>query len=153
MWICMRKRLRNFLQIFSDFLIFVPHFGLENTSQNHLKIDSGSLWRRFGIDLVLQGPIWVDWDWLGLDFSSIWARFWLYFWMGQAWFLRTIALWTKCINCCTQPQIFAFTWNLSNCHLVRRVAHRASAASCKDAWRAGSDIKGIQKKPCTSILQ
>ena len=47
--------------------------------QNHLNIDFGSFSRRFDIDLVLQGRIWMDSDWPGLDFSLFLDRFWLYF--------------------------------------------------------------------------
>ena len=56
----------RFLQNFDDFrLILRP----QNTLRNHLKIDFGSLRRRFGINLVLQGRLWVDSGWFGLDFS------------------------------------------------------------------------------------
>ena len=47
--------------------------------QNHLNIDFEGISRRVGIDLVLQGRIWMDSDWPGLDFSLILDRFWLYF--------------------------------------------------------------------------
>ena len=42
---------------------------------NHANIDFGSFSRRFGIDLVLQGRIWMDSERLGLDFSLIWCIF------------------------------------------------------------------------------
>ena len=85
----MCKRYRKFLQIFMGIHKFPLHFGLENATQNHLKIDSGSFWRRSGMDLVLQGRIWMDSERLGLDFSWIWARFCLYFRVDQAWLLQT----------------------------------------------------------------
>ena len=53
--------------------------------QNHLNIDFGSFSRRFGIDLVLQGRIWMDSDRPGLDFPLILNRLWLYFkWMERS---------------------------------------------------------------------
>ena len=64
----------GFLQNFGDFrLILRP----QNTPRNHLKIDFGNLQRRSGINfnLVLQGPIWVDSGWFGLDFSQNWGLF------------------------------------------------------------------------------
>ena len=70
---------------------FPLHFGLQNTPPNHLKIDSGSFWRQSGIDLVLQGRICMDSERPGLDFSLIWVRFLLDFWMYRAWLLQTIA--------------------------------------------------------------
>ena len=42
-------------------------------------MDSGRFWRQSGIDLVLQGRIWMDSERLGLDFSWIWVRFCLIF--------------------------------------------------------------------------
>ena len=66
-WAKSRKQLR--MEYFYRILMIFSSFVLQNTYQNHLKIDSGSLWRRFGIDLVLQGRIWVDSGWFGLDFS------------------------------------------------------------------------------------
>ena len=72
---CTCKRYRNFLPIFMEFHKFPLHFELQNTSPSHLKIDSGSFWRQSGIDLVLQGRIWMDSERLGLDFSLIWRLF------------------------------------------------------------------------------
>ena len=92
-----------------EFHEFPLHFGLQNSSQNHLKIDSGRFWRQSGIVLVLQGRIWMDSERLGLDFSLIWDRFCLYFRVDRAWLLQTIARWTICISCCTQHGIVAFT--------------------------------------------
>ena len=37
--------------------------------QNHQNIDFGSFLRRFGIDLMLQARIWLDFGRPGLDFS------------------------------------------------------------------------------------
>ena len=84
-WFCTCKRYRNFPAIFMEFHKFPLHFDLQDTPPNHLKIDSGSFWRQSGIDLVLQGRIWMDSERLGLEFSLIWARFWLYFRMNRAW--------------------------------------------------------------------
>ena len=106
-WTC--KRYCNFLQIYIRCHKCPCHFGLLNTPANHLKTDSGSFWRRSGIVLVLQGRIWMNSERLGLDFSLIWARFWLYFRVDRAWLLQTIARWTICISCCTQHGIVAFT--------------------------------------------
>ena len=106
---CTCKRYRNFIQIYTEFHKFPLHFGLQNTPPNHLKIDSGSFWRQSGIDLGLQGRIWMDSERLGLDFPLTWARFGLYFWVDRAWLLQTIAGWTICISCCTQHGIVAFT--------------------------------------------
>ena len=69
----------NAVWIFITIWWFSPHFYFQNALQNHLNIDFGSFSRRFGIDLVLQGRIWMDSDWPGLDFSMILDRFWLYF--------------------------------------------------------------------------
>ena len=56
----------RFLQNFDDFrLILRP----QNALRNHLKIDFGSLRRRSGTNLVLQGRIWVDSGWFGLHFG------------------------------------------------------------------------------------
>ena len=58
----------GFLQNFDDFrLILRP----QNALRNHLKIDFGSLRRRSGINLVLQGQIWVDSGWFGPYFYAI----------------------------------------------------------------------------------
>ena len=124
------QTISQFSSNFNGISQFPLHFGLQNTSQNHLKIDSGRFWRQSGIDLVLQGRIWMDSERLGLDFSLIWARFCLYFRVDRAWLLQTIARWTICISCCTQHGIVAFTlhfladtWNSSHPY-----AHRTSAA-------------------------
>ena len=64
---------KNVIENFFGFLQNLDDFGLilrpQNALQNHLKIDFGSLRRRSGINLVLQGQIWVDSGWFGLDFS------------------------------------------------------------------------------------
>ena len=62
-----------------EFHEFLLHFKLQNKTPNHLKFDSGRFWRQSGIDLVLQGRIWMDSERLGLDFPLIWARFCFYF--------------------------------------------------------------------------
>ena len=89
--ICICKRDRNYPWICTELHRFPLHFGLQNTPPNHLKIDSGSFWRQSGIDLVLQGRICMDSERPGLDFSLIWVRFLLDFWMYRAWLLQTIA--------------------------------------------------------------
>ena len=89
--------------------ISTPLWAPNASQQNHLKIDSGSFWRQSGINLVLQGRIWMDSERLGLECSLIWARFCLYFRMDRAWLLQTITRWTISISCCTHHGIVAFT--------------------------------------------
>ena len=52
---------KNVFENFFGFLQNLDDFGLilrpQNALQNHLKIDFGSLWRRSGTNLVLQGQI------------------------------------------------------------------------------------------------
>ena len=92
--------------------------------QNHLYIDFGSFSHRFGIDLVLQGRIWMDSDWPGLDFSLILDWFLLYFkWSERTfckqWLDEQYAL-IAALNIAICCHI-----NFSRWHLVRRAAHRA----------------------------
>ena len=58
----------RFLQNFDDFRFILRP---QNALRNHLKIDFGSLRRRSGTNLVLQGQIWVDSGWFGLYFYAI----------------------------------------------------------------------------------
>ena len=69
----------NAVWIFIKIWWFSPHFDLQNAPPKSLKYWLWELSRRFVIDLVLQGRIWMDSDWPGLDFSLIWDWFWLYF--------------------------------------------------------------------------
>ena len=107
---------------------FSPHFDLQNAPPKSLKYWLLELSRRFVIDLVLQGRIWMDSGWPGLDFSLILDRFWLYF----KWSERTF-----CKQWLDEQYALIAALNIAICchigfsrwHLVRRAAHHASAAS------------------------
>ena len=112
--------------------------------QNHLNIWLLELSRRFVIDLVLQGRIWMDSDWPGLDFSLIWDRFWLYFQMEWTYLLQTMAGWTICINCCTQHRNLLSHW------LFSMTSGAAGCAPRLESFQSHSKIhvKKNAKKVC-----
>ena len=117
----------NAVWIFIKIWWFSPHFDLQNAPPKSLKYWLLELSRRFVIDLVLQGRIWMDSDWPGLDFSLILDRFWLYF----KWSERTF-----CKQWLDEQYALIAALNIAICchigfsrwHLVRRAAHRASTA-------------------------
>ena len=91
--------------------------------QNQLNIDFWSS----RIDL---SPIWcckVESGWILTGLGSIFLWFWIDFGCISNG-LKTMAGWTICINCCTQHRNL-LSHLFSRWHLVRRAAHRASAAS------------------------
>ena len=123
-WFCTCKRYRNFLPILIEFHEFPVHFGLQNTPPNHLKIDSGRFWRQSGIDLVLQGRIWMDSERLGLDFLLIWVRFCLYFeWIERGFCKQSLDEQYALVAALNMALLLYIAF--SRWHLVRRGAHRA----------------------------
>ena len=125
----------NAVWIFIKIWWFSPHFDLQNAPPKSLKYWLLELSRRFVIDLVLQGRIWMDSDWPGLDFSLIWHWFRLYFkWIERSfckqWLDEQYAL-IAALNIAICCHIDFSRW-----HLVRRAAHRASAApeGCTACW-------------------
>ena len=73
---------KNVFENFFDFLQNLDDFGFilkpQNALRKHLKIDFGSLRRRSGTNLVLQGQIWVDSGWFGSYFYAILWYFMLF---------------------------------------------------------------------------
>ena len=117
------QMISQFSSNFNGIHEFPFHFGLQNTSKNHLKLDSGHFWRQPGIDLVLQGRIWMDSECFGVDFSLIWARF--CFWSGSSVAFANKSLDKQYALLAALNMARCFHIAFSCCHLVRRDAHRA----------------------------
>ena len=118
----------NAVWIFIKIWWFSPHFDLQNAPPKSLKYWLLELSRRFVIDLVLQGRIWMDSDWPGHDFSLILDRFWLYFKWSERTFCKQWLDEQYALIAALNIAICCHT-DFSQWHLVRRAAHRASAAS------------------------